>query len=341
MRKVNVVLMGLGHVGRAFLRLCQEKKEYCNYTYGLEILNRALFNSKGAFVCSYVPGKEDIQKILSQEQDSSAAYNWQPFCEFETVLCRLEPGVLVECTPSDGKTGEPGLSHIQKALDQGWHVATANKGPLVIAYKELKDKARKKNVELKISGATAAALPALDIALNSLAGTEIHHMEGILNGTTNFILSRMSEGKGYQEALREAQSMGIAETNPTQDMEGWDTAFKLLCLTNAIFDTDFKIRDVKVSGIENVTSSLVQDTRESGKALKLIGTMNREGGNVNLEVGVCAIDKDHPLFGVDGANKGITFYTDTMGAVTVSGGQSDPRGAAAALLKDIINIYRQ
>jgi homoserine dehydrogenase len=341
MSKVNVVLLGLGHVGKAFLRLCQEKEDYCRDTYGLELVIKAVFNSKGAFIFLAAPEEKDIQEILSQGQQGSASYSWEPKIDLDAVLCTTEPGVLVECTPSDGETGEPGLTHIQKALDNGWHVATANKGPLVVGYRSLNEMAQKKNVELKISGATAAALPTLDIALYSFAGAEIQRMEGILNGTTNDILTQMREGKSFRTALTEAQARGIAEADPSKDVEGWDTAYKLLLLTNAIFDRDFNLADVNVEGIGTVSSALIKAMKQEEKALKLLGIMKREGGDVLLEVGVHAIDKSHPLFGVDGSNKGITFHTDTMGMITVHGGRSDPRGAAAALLKDIINIYRE
>ena len=191
---------------------------------------------------------------------------------------------------------------------------------------------------LKISGATAAALPTLDVALYSLAGTEIYRIEGILNGTTNYILTRMREGMDYKQALEEAQSKGIAEPDPSLDVEGWDTASKILLITNTVMDIDLTLKDVKVEGITAVPIHLLDEGREEDKALKLLGEFSREE-DFKLEVSPKLIDRSHPLFGVDGANKGITFTTDTMHSVTVTGGKSDPRGAGAALLKDIINIY--
>jgi homoserine dehydrogenase len=196
-------------------------------------------------------------------------------------------------------------------------------------------------VDLRFSGATAAALPTLDVALYSLAGTEISRIEGILNGTTNYILTRMKEGIEYQKALKEAQSRGIAEPDPTLDVGGWDTASKILIISNAVLHTDFSLADVKVDGITAVPTNLLNEGKEEGRALKLLGKITKETGSFHLEVGVTLIDKDHPLFGVDGTNKGITFLTDTMDSITVTGGKSDPRGTGASLLKDIINIYFQ
>jgi homoserine dehydrogenase len=196
-------------------------------------------------------------------------------------------------------------------------------------------------VELKFSGATAAALPTLDVALYSLAGTEISRIEGILNGTTNHILTRIMEGANYEVALKEAQSKGIAETDPSLDVSGWDTASKILIISNAVLKTDFSLDDMKIQGIESIPSKLLDQGREKDKGLKLLGRLWSKGGEYQLEVVLTVIDNSHPLFGVDGTNKGIVFFTDTMNSITVIGGKSDPIGTGAALLKDIVNIYRK
>jgi homoserine dehydrogenase len=266
---------------------------------------------------------------------------WKPGLELVSVLESIKPGVLVECTPSDIKSGGPGLSYIRQALDMGWNVVTASKGPLVIDFRGLHEKAEKKHVALKFSGATAAALPALDVALYSLAGAEISRIEGILNGTTNYILTRMKEGVDYKDALKEAQSKGIAETDPSLDVSGLDTASKILIISNALMKTDFTLNDMTVEGIDAIPPHLLTQARKKDRALKLLGILLKRAEELRLEVRLTVIDSSHPLFGVDGTNKGIVFTTDTMDCVTVTGGKSDPRGAGAALLKDIINIYRK
>jgi homoserine dehydrogenase len=269
----------------------------------------------------------------------AASPHWKPGQTLEAVLKTVKPGVLVECTPLNIQTGEPGLGHIRAALRAGWHVVTANKGPLAVDFKGLRDLARRNHLVLKYSAATAAALPTLDVGLYSLAGAEIISIEGILNGTTNYILTRMGEGAEYKEALREAKDKGIAEHNPALDVEGWDTAVKLLLIANSVLGLDLTLRDIKVIGITQIPAHRAANARKGGRALKLIGKITRSGGRWKAEVTPSVIDALHPLFGVDSTNKGITFLTDTMGAVTVTGGKSDPRGAAAALLKDIIHIF--
>ncbi len=335
---INIILMGFGNVGQAFLRVLREKNELCRTHYGLDIRVLSVFRSSGAFFSSQ---PLEIDAILEYSTSSQKSPDWKPDLNLTSVLESSEPGVLVECTPFGSQSGEPGLSHIRDALEHGWHVVTANKSPLVVNFQGLCEKARRNHVALKFSGATAAALPTLDVALYSLAGTEVSRIEGILNGTTNHILTRINEGVSYGEALEEAQSKGIAETDPSLDVSGWDTAAKILIITNAVLKTDFSLDDVRIQGIESIPPKLLNQGREKDKALKLLGRLWRKAGEYQLDVALTVIDNSHPLFGVDGTNKGIVFFTDTMNSITVIGGKSDPIGTGAALLKDIINIYRK
>jgi homoserine dehydrogenase len=341
MRIINIVLAGFGNVGKGFLQVLQEKKQFCRSRYNLDIEVHSIFRRGGALLS---PRPLNIKEILAKYSSSSSFKEnpcWKPGLELKDALGSLEPGVLVACTPSGIRDGEPGLSHIHCALDKGWHVVTADKGPLVVDFRRLKKKAERNHLALKFSGATAAALPTMDVALHSLAGAGISQVEGILNGTTNYILTRMKEGINYRQSLEEARSKGIAEPDPSFDVEGWDTASKILIISNAALNTDFSLNDVKVEGITRILPRLLSRAREKGKALKLLGKIYKKEGKFKLKVALTIVNGSHPLFGVDGTNKGITFFTDTMGAVTVTGGKSDPRGAGASLLKDIINIYRE
>jgi homoserine dehydrogenase len=257
------------------------------------------------------------------------------------ALRTLPADLLVETTPTNIKDGEPGMTHILAALSHGRHVVTAAKGPLVLRYNDLKFLAEKSKVRLMISAATAAALPTLDVGLSCLAGTEVLSAEGILNGTTNYILTRMYEdGCPYGEALAEAQKMGVAEPDPSLDVEGRDTANKILLIANEVFQAGLSLQDVSVEGITKITAQDIQQAKKEGKVIKLIGKVERRNGKIVAFVAPMALLAEHPLAKVRGTEKAISYLTDTMDRVTVSGGKSNPLGAAAAILKDIIRIYQ-
>ncbi len=337
-RTVNLVLMGFGNVGKAFVKLLEEKTSRLRASYELSLFLRAIFKSTGGLIpCAGFK----IRDLFDNWADGLSFHpSWKPNPSLESVLREIEPGVLVDCTPSNLKSGEPGLTHTRLALDSGWHVVTANKGPLAVDFSGLRKKASRNRLSLKFSGAAAAALPALDVGLYSLAGAEVLAIEGILNGTTNFVLTEMGKGRSYSGALQEARVRGIAEPDPAYDVEGWDTAVKLLVIGNAVMGLELRLSDISVEGIVDLPAELIERAQREGKSVKLLGRIRREKNGTVASVAPCAIGHSHPLFGVNGSAKGITYFTDTMGDVTVTGGKSDPRGAASALLKDIINIYR-
>jgi homoserine dehydrogenase len=180
------------------------------------------------------------------------------------------------------------------------------------------------------------------VGLTCLAGTEVFNAEGILNGTTNYILTRMyEEGTPYKDALAEAQRMGVAEPDPSLDVEGRDTANKILLIANEVFQAGLSLKDIRVEGITQLTPEDIQEAKKISKVIKLIGKVEKTGGKVVASVGPMALPLDHPLASVRGTEKAISYLTDTMDRVTVSGGKSNPVGAAAAILKDIIRVYQK
>ena len=340
--KIRVIVCGFGRVGREFARLIHEKTNFIRTAYGFELSIVGVGELNGSL---HHPGGIDAAETAAAfERDGG--FSGHPHLEAAwqglDLVKAARADVLVETTPTDIRTGEPAMSHIREALFRGIHVVSANKGPFIRAYRELTGLAREKNLELKISAAAAAALPTIDVAETCLAGAEILGIEGVLNGTTNFILSRMrTSGQSYEEALAEAQALGIAETDPTLDVEGFDTANKLALITNVCMGADLRPEDVERTGIAGVSLEEVQGASAAGKIMRLVGASRRdESGRVSARVAPQLLTPDHPLASVEGAEKGITYTSDTMDRVTVVGGKSDPRGAAAALLKDLINIYR-
>jgi len=250
--------------------------------------------------------------------------------------------VLIESSPTVLEDGGPALQHIREAVEHNMNIVTLAKGPLVVAFEEIKEACRQKNLSFKFSGTTAAALPTIDIGEGSLAGCEIQSIEGVLNGTTNYILSRMMEEEiSYQDCLRETIEAGIAEKNHHLDTGGFDTACKILILANSLMEAKKTLNDVNIEGIEGVRIEDVQEAKRTNHTIKLLGRANKnEKDEVIIEVKPIMIPKTHLLAQVNLKNKGILFDTDLMGEVAAMGGKSDPRGAAAAALKDLINIYK-
>jgi homoserine dehydrogenase len=340
---VRLIICGMGRVGQAFVNLLIQKNKDLQKRYDLNLKVVAAVDIGGVAASTTGLPLEDLIAHLKKggRVEEMRSFGKKGISGKE-ALSSISADLLVETTPTNIKDGEPGMTHIRTALTYGRHVVTAAKGPLVVDYHGLKELAKKSKAKMMISAATAAALPTLDVGLSCLAGTEVLNAEGILNGTTNYILTRMSEeGTPYLDALAEAQKMGVAEPDPSLDVEGRDTANKILLIANEVFQAGLSLKDIPVEGITRVTPEDIQKAKREGKVIKLIGKAEKKDGKVVASVAPMALPLDHPLASVRGTEKAISYLTDTMDRVTVSGGKSNPVGAAAAVLKDIIRIYQK
>lgn len=343
MKSIKIVVCGIGRVGREFMGLIAERGSELEEKYGLKPILCAAADIGGAAVSDADTGL-DPGRLLAHLRDGGAVENFgahgQPGFSGEQAIRGARAHVLIEATPTNLTHGEPARGHILAAIEKNMEVISANKGPFVLFYRELHEAAGEKNCGLHISAATAAALPTLDVGRVCLAGTKVLSVEGILNGTTNYILTEMRlRGTDYDTALKQAQEMGIAETDPGYDVEGKDTANKIILICNRIFGTSLGLKDITVEGITGVTPKDMARAAAQGKVIKLIGLVETTRGKIELSVAPKWLDENHALASVNGSEKAITYTTDTMGAITVSGGKSSPLGAAAALLKDLINAF--
>ncbi len=341
--RIRLIVCGFGRVGRALARLLEEKREGIAARHGLRIELAGVGELAGSVYAAEGLPPAALADFFESGQSLGAHPAWgRPGWQGRELIENAEADLLVESTPTNIETGEPALSHIRAALSHRMHVVSANKGPFIRHYPSLKAEVRARDVALKFSAAAAAALPAIDVAETCLAGAEIQGIEGVLNGTTNYILTKMrTEEWAYEEALADAKRLGIAETDPTLDVEGYDTANKLALIANVCMEADLLPEEVDRSGISDITAEQVRGDRSKKKVMRLVGRAARgPDGKVWASVRPESLPREHPLASVEGAEKGIAYITDTMDRVTVTGGKSDPRGAAAALLKDIINIYR-
>jgi homoserine dehydrogenase len=341
MQSARIIQCGLGRVGREFVQLLVDCGAEVEKKYGLRLVLAAAVDIGGAAVTNGadgLPAAELLTHLRSGQAVERFGRFGRPGLTAAEAIRQLSADVLVETTPTNLTDGEPGKTHVFTAVEEGMDVISANKGPFVLFYQQLHELARKNHCRLHISAATAAALPTLDVARVCLAGARVLSMEGILNGTTNYILSRMKEeGCSYDVALQEAQRLGIAETNPSYDVEGKDTANKLILISNRTFGLSLGLKDIEPQGITRIGPEDIAQAAREGKVIKLIGSAQPVEGTVQLSVAPKRLSLDHPLAAVNGSEKAISYLTDTMGRITVMGGKSSPVGAAAALLKDLIN----
>lgn len=324
---MNIGLIGYGGVGKAFIRLLKEKDIPCRVKYILKS-DGGLFNSRGL----------DINEVIKIEANIKEHKDWMENIKFESII-EEEIDFLVELTPTNMKTGEPGLSYIKDGLSRGINVVTGNKGPILIDYQNLKELADRNRVSLGVGCTTGGALPSITGGTIDCAGARIEQIQGVLNGTTNYILKEMgSKEIEYEEALKKAKELGIAETNPKMDVEGFDTAIKMIILTNVLMGEKLTLEDAQIEGITKVTVKDIKKAKQEGKKIKLLGTAFVKDGYIKIKVTPEALEEEHPLYSVEGKNKGVYYRTDTLGDITIIGGASSTRNAAAAILRDIENI---
>lgn len=334
----EIVLCGFGNLGREFSKLLLEKGAEFKEKHGIDFVITTIVSRDGAI---YEEQGIDIEVLLNCGKGTVGIYQ---YADVKNIKVKknvdFKGDVLIDVTPTDFKTGEPSLHYSLKAMEAGMNVVFASKGALVTNYDVIHNKAINKNVKFNFSGATAAALPTLDLGTVSLKGTTIKSIKAILNGTTNFILTEMYEKNvEFDEALKEAQKLGIAEKNPTLDVEGYDSACKLLLITNKVMGTTFTLKDVNITGIGNIGLKDIEQCKKTSKRLKLIAESSFDNNEIFLKVKPMEVDENEFLSFINGTNKGIEFDTVEMGKVFCGGGASDPKAAAASVLKDLLNFY--
>ena len=334
----EIVLSGFGNLGREFSKLILEKGVEFKQKYKVDFVITTILGKDGA-ICE---GQGiDIEELLKCGSGSAAIHR---YADIKNIKVKknfdFKGDVLIDVTPTDLRTGEPSLSYSLKAMEAGMNVVFASKGALVTNYDVIHNKAVSKNVKFNFSGATAAALPTLDLGTVSLKGATIKSIKAILNGTTNFILTEMYEKNiEFDEALKEAQKRGIAERNPTLDVEGYDSACKLLLITNKVMGTTFTLKDVTINGIDKITLKDIEQCKKASKRLKLIAESNFHNNESSLRVKPMEVNEYEFLSFINGTNKGIEFDTVEMGKVFCGGGASNPTAAAASVLKALLNFY--
>ena len=334
---MRIMLVGFGVVSQSFAEIMHSQASKLARDYGIRPKIVAAVDSRGAAVD---PSGLDIPFALKSKKESKSLHDlgndvYTAGMPASDVIKEVECEVVVEATPSELTKGEPGLTHVRTAMKEGRHVICVNKGPLALAMPALMELATHNGVVFKFSGTVGGGTPVLDLAKRCLEGCEISSIKGILNGTCNYILTKMaSEGVEMKEALAEAQKLGYAEADPTNDIGGFDSACKLVITSNYVMGTSLSIRDVDIKGITEVTMDDIASAAAKGNALKLLGFVGN-GAKVAPE----EVPLTHPL-NVSGTFNAITFDTDPAGEITLVGKGAGGRETASSVLRDLIEIRK-
>ncbi|MEA1905215.1 MAG: homoserine dehydrogenase [Candidatus Hadarchaeota archaeon] len=334
---MRLMLIGFGNIGRGLARTLLRKGKFLRSSHGISSRVVAVVDEYGAAIDERGLG---LKKLLSTAERTGSVASYPGKGErgksAVDVIESVDVDVVFELTPTNIKSGEPGLTHLQRAMRKGLHVITSNKGPLVVAFSKLDKLANRTGVEFRYSASVGGAVPILGLARRLLAGDEVRAIRGVLNGTTNYILTRMSrEGVPFDVVLHEAQEMGVAEKDPTLDIEGIDTACKVAILANALLDMDVKLKDVRVTGIDRIRPEVTRLAQEAGDTVKLIGVASRD----LLEVAPRLVPVGHPL-AVGGTLNAITLETDLAREISITGFGAGSWETSSALIGDLIDIHR-
>lgn len=339
MKRVRVTITGLGNVGRRLLELLETKRDLLRTRFDLELVVVGACDSTGG--AEYYTGL-DVAKMLALKRANKGIASYPDHARGEMrpvdVVNSVEADILVELTPTNLKDGEPGLTAIRAALARKMNVVTANKGPLVLAYAELTRLAQTNGVRILHSATVTGGLPTLNLGTRDLGTAVIEKFEGIVNGTTNYILTRMSEGQPYGEALKHAQDIGMAEADPTLDIDGWDAANKLVIIANAVLKQPTTLKDLTVEGIRGITSEELTAAQARQQTIKLIALAEKHGDHYLLSVRPTRLDNVHPLASVGAGMMAVIYHTDINGSVFASIEEHDPYPTSAAVLRDIVQI---
>ncbi len=324
---IRIALVGFGTVGRGFVKALDINREIIERKIG-KFRITAICDSK-----SSITGDFSIKEALKHKYESGK------LPENKTAEDIIEEGnfdVLIETTPTDVFSGEPGLSYIKRALKSGRDVITSNKGPMVVAYRELMKLAERHGTRIGFEATVGGAMPVIKMIRDELAGNRIRRIRGILNGTTNYILSRMEKERApYPQILSEAQELGIAEADPSYDVEGIDAGAKLVILANSVFGRDVRFEDVEIRGITRITPEAFEIAVEKGYTIRLIAEAD-EGGK--LEVSPRLVKLTNPL-AIYGTLNAVLIETDLAGEVFVIGRGAGEKETASALISDLVDFY--
>lgn len=331
----NLVLLGFGNVGRALAGLLKTKRNELREKYGLRYRVTGIASRRTGWVAD--PNGLDLESVTAGKLPAGKA--WEAG-DIQSWLKATRADVLFENTSMNPQTGQPAIDYLKAGLNHGAHVITANKGPVVHAYHELKALAKEKGKQFFHEAAVMGGAPVFSTFRAALPAANLKGFRGILNSTTNLILTEMEKGQSFDEAVKKAQEIGIAETDPSNDVDGWDAAVKVSALVTVLMDVPVKPQDVAPVGIRALSGEQVAAARAAGRPYKLVCRASKENGTVTASVRPEQVEADDPLASVNGTSSIVIFEMDTIYGLALSEIGGDAITTAYGPLADFISIAR-
>jgi len=343
----KLALIGFGNVARSLAKLLVRKQDLLKSKHDVTFSFTGISTGSHGFAVN--PNGIDIQKALElveSGKDISQLNNSQfPIPDSLSVIQHSSADILFENSPVNTQTGQPALDHIRTALNLGMHAITANKGPVVHGYRELTALAKSKGKMFRHESTVLGGAPVFSVMREAFPLADLESFKGIFNATTNIILSRMENGESYESAVKYCQSIGVAETDPTNDVDGWDAAIKVAALATVLWDIPTTPQQVNPTGIRGITAEMIAKAKADGKRYKLVCSAEKVDGKINASVAPQLVDSTSPLYGIMNSSTGVTFRTDVIldYSITLSekpGLQGGPVDTAYGLFADFVNLVK-
>lgn len=341
-KAVRLVMVGFGNVGRAFAELLLAKESYLEHEFGVKAIVTGIATGRHGSCIN--PQGIDLEQALSQV---TAGKPLQPldsthFSGSTFDFIAACPGdVLLENTPVNPHAGQPALDHLRAGLDLGMHAITANKGPVVYGYRELTDLAAAHSSQFRFESAVMDGAPIFSLFRHSLAGAELHGFMGILNSCTNLLLERMEAGETLEQAIEYGASIGITETDPSNDVDGWDAAIKVAALSTVLMNHPLTPPEVNRTGIREITPGMITEATRAGMRWKLVCRCGWEDGEFAARVKPEMVGPESPLFSVRGTSSFVTFKLDVLPGLGILESDPSPKTTAFGLFADLVEILKR
>jgi homoserine dehydrogenase len=336
MKILNLALLGFGNVNRTLLDLLQQKRTDLRERYGIEWRITGVASRRIGWRVN-ASGFDGSSLLQARSADKFAAIGGRTFTGYKDWLDAAQPDVVFEATSLNVETGQPAIDHIRAALAHGAHAITANKGPVVHAYEELRDLAASRGKQFLFESTVMDGIPIFSLFRNALPAIDVKGFNGILNSTTNVILTGMEQGLSFDDSLRQAQQLGIAETDASYDIDGWDAAVKVAALATVIMGVRLPPQKVERQGIRELSAEAVRSARKEGMPYKLICRAQRNASGVSASVRPEQIPLTDPMALVGGTSSILQFETDIFPGLTLTEDNPGLYATAYGMLADFIH----